>query len=397
MKSRSSWRAARAHARRRRAARRARGAGRSRRARPTSSRGTHLRTTMVALSPARSVTYTSSPSPRATRAPARRSGPSGHLNGHLRQRLGAADRRVADRIRGELLVGHDEPVVVAGADPGVGEADLLDDALRRPATSTSSPSRSGWLIAIRIPATTLPIVRWLAKPITSPITADDASTPPATARTCGITSSAEMTPRKTIAANDRAAQHAVAGQRPRVRGRAVRSASRRASRSATATTIIADRDQDALPEERTWCSIRPSRSVSGPAKPSLEPVPVLDGVLADVPAELDLLALAQRREVEQPEVEVLDDDAELVEPLDAGDRAPRRAPRARPAPRSGRSPRSRRRCRRSRSRASPCVCSSSRMRAAQRDEALGDGAHLGEGAVSLGGSEEAIGHGAGPS
>ena len=81
---------------------------------------------------------------------------------------------------------------------------------RVPATSTSSPSRSGWVIAIRSPATKLPIVRWLAKPITRPITADEASTPPATARTCGITSSADMTPRKTIDGEDGAPQHAVA-------------------------------------------------------------------------------------------------------------------------------------------------------------------------------------------
>ena len=51
------------------------------------------------------------------------------LHGDLCERLGAADRRVADRIRGELLVRDDEPVVVARADPGVGEPDLLDDAL----------------------------------------------------------------------------------------------------------------------------------------------------------------------------------------------------------------------------------------------------------------------------
>ena len=54
--------------------------------------------------------------------------------------------------------------------------------------------------AIRIPATKLPIVRWLAKPITSPSTAEEARTPPAIARTCGITSSADITPTKTIAA-----------------------------------------------------------------------------------------------------------------------------------------------------------------------------------------------------
>ena len=49
--------------------------------------------------------------------------------------------------------------------------------------------------------------------MTSPSTADEASSPPATARTCGITSSAESTPTKTISGADAAPQHAVAGQR----------------------------------------------------------------------------------------------------------------------------------------------------------------------------------------
>ena len=43
-----------------------------------------------------------------------------------------------------------------------------------------------------------PIVRWAAKPTMIPITADEARIPVATARTCGITSSAESTPTKTI-------------------------------------------------------------------------------------------------------------------------------------------------------------------------------------------------------
>ena len=44
----------------------------------------------------------------------------------------------------------------------------------------------------------LPIVRCAAKPSTRPSTADEARIAPATARTCGITSSAERTPTKTI-------------------------------------------------------------------------------------------------------------------------------------------------------------------------------------------------------
>ena len=43
----------------------------------------------------------------------------------------AADRRVADRLGDELLVRDHEPVVVGRSYPGVGEADLLDDAARR--------------------------------------------------------------------------------------------------------------------------------------------------------------------------------------------------------------------------------------------------------------------------
>ena len=43
-----------------------------------------------------------------------------------------------------------------------------------------------------------PIVRWAAKPSTSPITAPEARMPAASARTCGITSRAESTPTKTI-------------------------------------------------------------------------------------------------------------------------------------------------------------------------------------------------------
>ncbi len=44
----------------------------------------------------------------------------------------------------------------------------------------------------------LPIVFCAAKPSTSPSTADEARIAAATARTCGITSSAERTPTKTI-------------------------------------------------------------------------------------------------------------------------------------------------------------------------------------------------------
>ena len=49
-----------------------------------------------------------------------------------------------------------------------------------PPTSTQSPSRSGCVIAIITPAMKLPSVRCEAKPMITPITADDASRPPAT-------------------------------------------------------------------------------------------------------------------------------------------------------------------------------------------------------------------------
>src|SRR6185437_7411612 len=63
-----------------------------------------------------------------------------------------------------------------------------------PSSSTRSPSRIGCVKAISRPATKFPIVRCEANPMTIPSTADEASSPPATARTCGMTSSAERTP-----------------------------------------------------------------------------------------------------------------------------------------------------------------------------------------------------------
>jgi hypothetical protein len=47
---------------------------------------------------------------------------------HLRERLAAADRRVHDRVGGELVVRDDEPPLFDGADERVGEADLLHHA-----------------------------------------------------------------------------------------------------------------------------------------------------------------------------------------------------------------------------------------------------------------------------
>ena len=64
--------------------------------------------------------------------------------------------------------------------------------------STQSPSRSGCASAIRIPATKFASVDRAAKPTTSPMIAEDARIPPATARTSGMTSSADRTPMNTI-------------------------------------------------------------------------------------------------------------------------------------------------------------------------------------------------------
>jgi hypothetical protein len=69
-----------------------------------------------------------------------------------------------------------------------------------PATSTQSPSRSGCVIAIISPATKFPSVRWAAKPMIRPSTADDASRPVATARTWGMMRSAESSPIVTMPA-----------------------------------------------------------------------------------------------------------------------------------------------------------------------------------------------------
>jgi len=65
--------------------------------------------------------------------------------------------------------------------------------------TTSSPRRTGCVKAIRIPAMKLPSVVRAANPMMSPMMAEEASRPPAIARTCGITSRAERTPTTTIA------------------------------------------------------------------------------------------------------------------------------------------------------------------------------------------------------
>jgi len=63
---------------------------------------------------------------------------------------------------------------------------------------TRSPSRNGCANAIRTPETKFDSVVCAANPITRPRIAEEASRPPATARTAGITSNAERIPTKTI-------------------------------------------------------------------------------------------------------------------------------------------------------------------------------------------------------
>src|SRR5207247_70343 len=115
-------------------------------------------------------------------------------------------------------------------------------------------------------------------------------------------------------------------------------------------------------------------------------VPPGDGLLADVPADLDLLAVPDAEEVDQPEVDVLDPHAERREPLDA---------RAR---RLGQTDQLLLGCVQVARGVAAAVAADRghelTLRAlelshalAQRDEPFGDGAHLLEGAVSLVGSE----------
>src|SRR5438034_10101038 len=51
-----------------------------------------------------------------------------------------------------------------------------------------------------------------------------------------------------------------------------------------------------------------------------QPVPGRDRLFPDLPAEQHLLAFAHRREVEQAQVEILQDDAELLELVDTRER-----------------------------------------------------------------------------
>src|SRR5581483_3697053 len=123
-----------------------------------------------------------------------------------------------------------------------------------------------------------------------------------------------------------------------------------------------------------------------------EVVPVLDALLADPPAQLDLAAPAKGAEVEEPRIEILDDRAERVELAhavcnvlgEAFELRPRRVQSLRGATVAVSGDRGHVRRLRRKELAHP---------RSRRDEPLCDGPHLYEGAVSLGGSEEASGHG----
>jgi hypothetical protein len=120
-------------------------------------------------------------------------------------------------------------------------------------------------------------------------------------------------------------------------------------------------------------------------------VPERNRLFPDVPAEQHLPAVSLRREVEQPEVEILELDAELLEPLDARDRGvgeshelglrgvqvARRIAAAVPADRDDEL---------------ALGLFQLAHACAHRDEPLRHGAHLVQGVVSLVGSERPVGH-----
>ena len=212
----------------------------------------------------------------------------------------AANRGVADGIRGQLLVRDHEPVVVV----------VRMNVYVRPISSTtpldvrrSRRSRRAAAAARTRSAarrSKLPIVRWAAKPTMSPITAEEARMPPATARTCGITSSAERMPTKTIASGRCAAARGSASA-CRAPGPGARAGGRPGRATISVTSRTAPKTASAGPEMVGDAQLAPLRVVSRagrgclPAKPSSSAVPVRDLVLAEPPAEQHLLAVAQRR------------------------------------------------------------------------------------------------------
>ena len=107
-----------------------------------------------------------------------------YLDRHLSELLPTDDGGVENRIRGQLLVRNHETLVVGCLDERVGESDFLDDSLDV-VDRDRSPSRSGWVNAITIPATKLASGRWAARPTTRPTIAEEARSPAAIARTWG--------------------------------------------------------------------------------------------------------------------------------------------------------------------------------------------------------------------
>src|SRR6266508_2146084 len=200
-------------------------------------------------------------------------------------------------------------------------------------TTTPSPSRRGCVNAIRRPATKFPRVLCDAKPTTIPSTADDASRPPATTRTWGITSRADRRPTKMIAVVTlrRATRYRVIASGGRSR-RAIRlSISRATTTVASMTTpttvrrcqsgmrLYSTAQRNPLPTRsnpsagtprRPSCPPRRRRRRSSqrlaPRESLLEAVPVGDLVLAELPAQQDFLVPAKRREVQEPLLERLD-------------------------------------------------------------------------------------------
>src|SRR5207237_1021096 len=103
------------------------------------------------------------------------------------------------------------------------------------------------------------------------------------------------------------------GWQAQARGAGARCASRRASRAPRWRGSCRPRSRGAPKDGASTLPV--DRLPAGEAV--VEAVPPLDGVLPGAPAKEDVLALAQRREVDETDVDVLHLDAELGQPLDA--------------------------------------------------------------------------------
>src|SRR5580765_6484072 len=156
----------------------------------------------------------------------------------------------------------------------------------------------------------------------SPRTADEARMPPAIARTCGITSSADMTPTNTmvVVTTRRTVRYFVATSGASSRRPSALSTSF-ASTSVATTTIAAVSRRCQL----CMCGVLFGIESLASCEPFFQPVPERNLVLAESPAEEDLLTFAERGEVDEAGIEVLDDCASLVDRVHAaGDLDPLR-------------------------------------------------------------------------